>query len=227
MLTSFWPPPPLGIVLSGHAYLRLASFSEDCFCCAVSFAWFLSSWACCCFSVSFLNRAALSSLSKWYFLYNTTFFKNFLSVSIGYLLPKKREKTKCLWTTMLTWEKVSNSAEDWANLWLNPKHWTHKKIENIIVSIFSNRTVPYLWKNLISPIYTNLNSSDTRMFCVMFGWNGPVVLEKKIFESCQCIFYVTIICPWKKAWTLIWTHLIPYNQRMLCAMFGWIWTGFF
>ena len=117
----------------------------------MSFAWFFSSWACCCFSVSFLNRAALSSLSKWYFLYNTIFFKIFLSVSIGYLLPKKKEKTKCPWTTMLTWEKVSNSAEDWANLCLNPKHWTHKKIRKYHCLHFFKKNGPLFVKKFNFP----------------------------------------------------------------------------
>ena len=59
---------------------------------------------------------------------------------------------------------------------------------------------------------------------VWLKWSsGP---GEEDFWKLSMYFYVTIICPWKKAWTLIWTHLIPYNQRMLCAMFGWIWTGF-
>ena len=212
MLTSSWPLAPLRSVLSGHAYLRLASFSEDCFCCAVSFAWFFSSWACCCFSVSFLNRAALSSLSKWYFLYKTTFFKNLLSVSIGYLLPKKEEeKTICPWAIMLTWETVS-----------------YQKSKISLSPFFSKRVVSYLWK-IEFPPFTQiwiLLTQGCFVSClvkvVQWSW------RRRFLKVVNVFFYVTIICPWKKAWPLMWTHLIPYNQRMLCAtcMFGWIWTGF-
>ena len=39
--------------------------------------------------------------------------------------------------------------------------------------------------------WTNFNSLYPRMYCDKFGWIGPVVLEKKIFKFCQCIFAIS------------------------------------
>ena len=46
---------------------------------------------------------------------------------------------------------------------------------------------------------------------------GPVVLEKKIFKFCQCIFTIsTIISPWKRVGPFIWTNLYPFHSRVWC-----------
>ena len=55
---------------------------------------------------------------------------------------------------------------------------------------------------------------------------GPVVLEKKIFLMCQCIFAILLLSPFGKgrgpSFEQTW---IPFIPRMLYAKFGWNWSS--
>ena len=58
---------------------------------------------------------------------------------------------------------------------------------------------------------------------------GSVVLEKKIFKCCQCIFTISLSCLLFKehcnCMPFIWTNLNSLNQRMLWAKFGLNWSS--
>ena len=63
------------------------------------------------------------------------------------------------------------------------------------------------------PFLNKLIPLTQRWFVSSLIQNGPVVLEKMMFQICQCIFAFVIISPWKKEGSLIWTNLIPFIQR--------------
>ena len=51
---------------------------------------------------------------------------------------------------------------------------------------------------------------------------APVILEKKCFLiSLKYFHYFVMIFPWKRAWPIIWTNLIPLYPRVLSAKFSW------
>ena len=53
---------------------------------------------------------------------------------------------------------------------------------------------------------------------------GPVVLEKKIFKFCLCIFPILWLPPLGKGLgPSFWINLNPLHSRMHCAKFGWNW----
>ena len=63
------------------------------------------------------------------------------------------------------------------------------------------------------------------LLCAKFGWNWPVVLEKKIFKLSIYFYYFPIISPLGRAWPFIWTSLNPLYPGILCAKFGWNWPS--
>ena len=74
--------------------------------------------------------------------------------------------------------------------------------------------------------WKKIESLHPRNFCIKFGWNGPVVLEKKLFLISSTYFrYLSVISPWKRAGPLIWTNLNPLQPRMICAKFSWNWPS--
>ena len=80
---------------------------------------------------------------------------------------------------------------------------------------FSNSSMYFCYFTIISP-------------CIVLSLVeiGSVVLEKKIFWFCQCIFhYFIIISPRKGTGPFIWTKLNPLHPRILCAKFGWNWLS--
>ena len=81
------------------------------------------------------------------------------------------------------------------------------------------------WKREGPLIWTNLNPLHPRMLCAWFGWNGPMVLEKRIFKSINVFWLFRYYLPLKKAEPLIWTNLNPLHLRMLCTKFGWNWPS--
>ena len=69
---------------------------------------------------------------------------------------------------------------------------------------------------------TKLNPLHLRMHCVKFGWNGPLVQEKK-FICNQCTFTLLLLSPLGKEHGLSFKKLNPLYPRMLCAKFGQNW----
>ena len=67
------------------------------------------------------------------------------------------------------------------------------------------------------------------MLCFKFGWNWPMVLEKKIFLISSMYFpYFVIISPWKRAWALHLNKLeSPSPKDALCQVWlksaHWFW----
>ena len=82
------------------------------------------------------------------------------------------------------------------------------------------------WKRAWSRLWKNMNPNHPRMLCAKLGWNiGPVVLEKKIFKFCQCIFAFCNYLPLEKGRALHLNKLNTYHPRMFCAKFGWNWPS--
>ena len=54
---------------------------------------------------------------------------------------------------------------------------------------------------------------------------GLVVLEKKIFKFCQCIFAISQLSPLGKGRGPSFEQTWTLHPRMLCAKFGWNWPS--
>ena len=108
-------------------------------------------------------------------------------------------------------------------VWLKLALWIYRRIFLNLVNVFSlfcnylsleKKVILYLYK---------CEFPLPKDCALCFGWNCPVGLEKKNFKFGQCIFAISSISTWKKAWLFIWTNLNPLHLRMLCAEFGWNW----
>ena len=76
-----------------------------------------------------------------------------------------------------------------------------------------------LWKRAGPIIRTNLNPLFSKIHGAKFGWNGRVVLEKRIFN------FVNVFLPVEKGRAHLWINLNPHQIRMLCVKFGWNWPS--
>ena len=66
-----------------------------------------------------------------------------------------------------------------------------------------------------------MNPLNQRMICAKFGWNGPVVLEKKIVKCYQWIFTILQFSTLEKGCAPSFEY--PYPTT-ICAQFGWNWS---
>ena len=69
------------------------------------------------------------------------------------------------------------------------------------------------WKRVGPFIWTNLNPLHPGILCASLVEIGPVVLEKKIFKSCQCIFTISLLSPlWEGRGPSFEHTWIPFTQ---------------
>ena len=110
----------------------------------------------------------------------------------------------------------------YCQIWLKLDQWYWKEY-------FLKFSMDLYYFKIISPlrrawpfIWTNFNLLHPKCFVPSFVEIGPVVLEKKIFKSCQFIFIISkIISPLGRAWPFIWPNLNSLYPGLLCAKFGW------
>ena len=70
---------------------------------------------------------------------------------------------------------------------------------------------PFIWTN-VSPYYP-------RIHCAKFGWNDPMILEKKIFLISSTYFrYFLIISPRKRAGPWFEQTWIPFTQGCIVSI---------
>ena len=75
------------------------------------------------------------------------------------------------------------------------------------------RVGPFIWTNLI----------PFNQWCIV-----PSLVEidpVDLLISSMYFRYFVMISPWKMVGPFIWTNLNPLHPRMLCAKFGWNWSG--
>ena len=147
------------------------------------------------------------------------------------------------WPTFLTWESFHSNKKKKTSLGKAIILPAHQKKQNILVNKtkfvfpFSKKKKWFVckkkWMTFIQGWLCQVICYSLPLEKGLFFWRnlnffhlcfvpslveiGQMVLEKKIFKSCRCIF--TIISHWKKTWPFNWTYLYP-RILSVCTKFG-------